>query len=263
MDIKASTQKIVMISGLGEYPIMVYNYLIGNGLEIERLIIEEPISTKKFLERRLKTIGVFTVMGQLLNRLFIVPLLKKTSSKRVREIMELGLLNTAPPNNNIVSKVPSANSSTCIELLRKINPTVVIIVNTRILNKKTLSSIPGKFINIHAGITPKYRGWHGGYWALVHNDKENCGVTIHLVDEGIDTGGVLYQGIIDPAPDDNYYTYPFVQLLVGLPLMKKAVEDVLHNNMNPKKTGETNNNDVYYHPTIWEYLWNRIVKKVK
>src|SRR5690606_4502730 len=237
--------------------------LIANGLEIERLIIEEPISTKKFIKRRFKTIGVFTVMGQVLNRLFIVPLLRKTSSKRIREIMGLGLLSTTLPNNNIITKVPSANSSICIKLLQKINPTVVVIVNTRILNKKTLSSIPGKFINIHAGITPKYRGWHGGYWALVNKDKDKCGVTIHLVDEGIDTGGVLYQAIIDPTPSDNYYTYPFVQLLAGLPLIKKAVQDVLTNNLRTQKSDGTNDGDVYYHPTIWEYLRNRILKKVK
>lgn len=263
MNAKKPVQKIVMISGFGEYPIMVYNYLIENGLEIERLIIEEPESTRIFLKRRIKKLGVINVLGQVLNRLFIVPLLKITSTKRLQEIMQLGQLNTMPPKNDIISKVPSINSKECIELLQKIDPTVVMIVNTRILNKRTLSSIPGKFINIHAGITPKYRGWHGGYWALANKDKNNCGVTIHLVDEGIDTGGVLYQGIIDPSPNDNYYTYPFVQLLTGLPLIKKAVEDVLTNNLSPHKSEETNDENLYYHPTIWEYLWNRVFKNVK
>ena len=42
---------------------------------------------------------------------------------------------------------------------------------------------------MHAGITPQYRGVHGGYWAVVNNDPEHCGVTIHFVDKGIDTGG--------------------------------------------------------------------------
>lgn len=263
MDVKDNIQKIVMISGPGEYPIMVYNYLIANGLEIERLIVEEPISTTIFLKRRIKKLGIINVLGQILNRVLIVPLLKITSAKRLQEIKELGQLNTTPPKDNIVSKVTSVNSRECIELLQKIDPTIVVIVNTRILNKRTLSSIPGKFINIHAGITPKYRGWHGGYWALVNKDKENCGVTIHLVDEGIDTGGILYQGIIDPTPNDNYYTYPFVQLLTGLPLIKKAVDDALTNNLNPKKSEGTSDNDVYYHPTIWEYLWNRVFKNVK
>jgi hypothetical protein len=263
MDIKSPAKKIVMITGVGEYPVMVYNYLIENGLEINRLIIEEPINPKIFIKRRIKKLGIINVAGQVLNRLFIVPILKINATKRLEEIIKLGQLDTTPPKNGIVSIVPSANSKECIQLLQNTDPAVVVIVNTRILNKRTLSSITGKFINIHAGITPKYRGWHGGYWALVNKDKENCGVTIHLVDEGIDTGGILYQDIIDPAPNDNYYTYPFVQLLTGLPLLKKGVEDVLTNNLNPKKSHQTSDDDVYYHPTIWEYLWNRVFKKVK
>lgn len=263
MDIKKPVQKIVMIAGPGDYPLMVYNYLIENHFKIDRLIIEEPISSRIFLKRRIKKLGVINVLGQILNRLLIVPILKINATKRLQEIKELGRLNATPPKNDNISKVPSINSKECVELLQKIDPTAVMIVNTRILNKYTLSSIPGKFINIHAGITPKYRGWHGGYWALVNKDKENCGVTIHLVDEGIDTGGVLYQDVIDPAPTDNYYTYPFVQLVTGLPLIKKAIEDTLTNNLNPKKTDQTNDKDLYYHPTIWEYVWNRVIKKVK
>lgn len=260
---KETSQKIIMIAGLGEYPVMVYNYLIENGLQIECFIVEEPIKHRVFLKRRIKKLGTVNVLGQVLNRLFIVPLLKISATKRLQEIRELGQLNTTPPKNEILKKVPSVNSKECIELLQKINATVVVIVNTRILDKRTLSSISGKFVNIHAGITPKYRGWHGGYWALVNKDKKNCGVTIHLVDEGIDTGNILYQGIITITPHDNYYTYPFVQLLIGLPLLKKAIEDILNNNLGRHKSDGTSKGSLYYHPTIWEYLWNRIIKKVK
>jgi methionyl-tRNA formyltransferase len=44
---------------------------------------------------------------------------------------------------------------------------------------------------VHAGITPRYRGTHGGYWVLLNNDPGHCGVTIHLVDPGIDTGSIV------------------------------------------------------------------------
>jgi methionyl-tRNA formyltransferase len=46
--------------------------------------------------------------------------------------------------------------------------------------QRKYSSINSKFVNIHVGITPKYRGVHGTYWALVNNDVENSGVTVHL-----------------------------------------------------------------------------------
>lgn len=252
-----------MISGPGEYPIMVYNYLIQHNLHIERLIIETPVNTKNFLIRRIKKIGAFNVLGQVLHRMLIVPFLKIESKKRLQKIKEMGQLNSKMANPDVISKVPSANSDQCLDLLRQLNPSVVVVVNTRILSTRTLSSIPAKFINIHAGITPKYRGWHGGYWALVHNDKTNCGTTIHLVDKGIDTGGILYQKNIDPTDQDNYYTYPFLQLIAGLPILKRAIKDVLNQNIQLKVPDKNNDSNLYYHPTIWQYLINRISKKVK
>ena len=260
---ESSTYKIVLLAGVGEYPIIVYNYLIEKNLKIEHLIIEEPINKWIFLKRRVKNLGALDVLGQILNRVFIVTLLKITSVKRLQEIKDIGGLNITPIKNNIISRVPSANSNECLNILKRINPDVVVVVNTRILSKKTLKSIAGKFINIHAGITPKYRGWHGGYWALVNNDTENCGITIHLVDEGIDTGGVLYQDLIKITKKDNYYTYPFLQRVKGLPILKKAIDDVLNQEIKVQKSSKKGISKLYYHPTIWEYIANRINKKVK
>ena len=52
-----------------------------------------------------------------------------------------------------------------------------------------LEAVPAVFLNTLAGITPSYRGVHGAYWALVQRQPDACGVTVHLVDAGIDTGG--------------------------------------------------------------------------
>ena len=49
----------------------------------------------------------------------------------------------------------------------------MILNGTRIVSKKVISSIGCLFINTHCGITPKYRGVHGGYWAIYNNDLNN------------------------------------------------------------------------------------------
>ena len=66
-----------------------------------------------------------------------------------------------------------------------------------------------------AGITPLYRGVHGAYWALAEGRRDLCGVTVHRVDAGIDTGEVLAQVLIDPTPQDNFVTYPWLQVAEG------------------------------------------------
>lgn len=256
-----TSRKIVMVTGQGEYPLMVYNYL-SNYFNIKNFIVENPVKRKLFIKRRAKQLGWIKAISQILMRVFIVPFLQISSKNRIQKIKETGNLKNTPVNPNININISSVNSEDCIKILKEINPDVVIVVNTRIISEKVLNAVKAKFINIHAGITPKYRGFHGGYWALVNNDKENCGVTIHLVDKGIDTGAILYQDTIEITNKDNYYTYTFLQLVKGLPLLQKAVTDVLDNNIQPI-IPESSSNNLYYHPTLWQYLSNRIIKKVK
>ena len=90
------TNKIVLLAGVGEYPIMVYNYLIEKDLKIERLVIEDPINKWIFLKRRVNHLGALNVMGQILNRVFIVTF-KATSARRLQEIKDIGGLNSTPP----------------------------------------------------------------------------------------------------------------------------------------------------------------------
>lgn len=61
------------------------------------------------------------------------------------------------------------------------------------------------FINFHYGLLPQCRGPHPILWHLLNNDAE-CGVTVHKVDEGIDTGGIIMQEKLTIAPGDTYGT---------------------------------------------------------
>ena len=130
-------------------------------------------------------------------------------------------------------RVESANSPGTIELLRELQPDVVVVAGTRILSKALLISVPATFINWHAGITPLYRGVHGGYWSLVEERADECGVTVHLVDAGIDTGGGLAQARIRPTLRDNFVTYPYLQLGAALPLLASAVRDAIGRSVVP------------------------------
>jgi methionyl-tRNA formyltransferase len=136
-----------------------------------------------------------------------------------------------------------------------------VVHGTRIISKKVLQSVNVPFINIHAGITPRYRGSHGAYWALANNDKENCGVTVHLVDAGIDTGNILFQENIPITAKDNFATYGYLQLAVGLKLLQKALNELFEGKMEVKKNDL--DSALWHHPTLWGYLCKRISKAVK
>ena len=125
-----------------------------------------------------------------------------------------------------------------------------MVSQTRILSRKILECIPAAFINIHTGITPQYRGLHGAYWALVNNDAANCGVTIHMVDAGVDTGPIVAQARISPSASDSYFTYHWLQLATALPLLMHTVQAALAGRLvtNGPKQGVSSRQ--YYHH-VW------------
>ena len=138
---------------------------------------------------------------------------------------------------------------------------MVVVNGTRIIKKEIIETIDAPFVNTHVGITPKYRGVHGGYWALTENDIEHCGVTVHLIDTGIDTGGILYQDVIEITDKDTFNTYPYLQTVAAIPLMKKAVNDIANKTYKTRKTDLPSR--LWSHPTIMEYLKYRILHSVK
>ena len=87
-----------------------------------------------------------------------------------------------------------------------------------------LASAGCPVLNMHAGITPRYRGVHGGYWALAEHHPEWVGTTVHLVDPGIDTGGILAQTTFEVSGEDTIATYPDLHLVHGLPLLGAQTE---------------------------------------
>ncbi|HSN09178.1 MAG TPA: formyl transferase [Hanamia sp.] len=255
-----SKHRLILLARQGLSTSVLYNSL-KDEFDIEAIILEKPVSMKEFLKKRIKTLGIWKVVGQILFQLLVAKFLNLASSKRKKEILEkYGLKDTPLPAEKVIG-VPSVNSAECISLLQKIKPELVIVNGTRIISKEILKAVPVKFVNIHAGITPKYRNVHGGYWAIVNNDIENCGVTVHLVDEGIDTGNIIYQQKITITPKDNFATYPVLQLAEGIIYLKKAIKDIFNNSMALKQNNLESK--LWYHPTIWQYIYYRLVHNKK
>lgn len=252
--------RLVILAGKGISTNILYNSL-KDEYDIEAIIIERPVSRRQLLGKRIKKLGIGKVIGQILFQISIVPILNLTSRKRMKQILDKYDLQNAPLPGKKVIEVSSVNSKECISQIKKIDPEVIIVNGTRIISGEVLNSTTVKFINIHAGITPRYRNVHGGYWAIVNNDYENCGVTVHLVDKGIDTGKIIFQHKIPVTSKDNFVTYPLLQIAEGIVWLKKALIDIFKEELKFK----TNNleSKLWYHPTIWEYVYNRVIRMKK
>lgn len=240
---------------------MVYHRLASR-FDVKRAIIEDPVPKTAILRGRMRKYGLFTAIGQILFRGAAVPMLTRAGRTRVMEIAKQFALNDSPIPFDGMTEVPSVNHPDTRELLRRLDPDLVVVNGTRIIASELLNSVSAPFVNMHAGITPAYRGVHGAYWALVRNDAGRCGVTVHLVDEGIDTGTILRQAVIEPTDKDNFCTYPYLQLAVGLPLLEQSVVELYSGAVDTAPSGE-GPSELHTHPTLWEYLYYRVSKGVK
>ena len=76
----------------------------------------------------------------------------------------------------------------------------------RLLSKNFVKSLPSKFIvNVHPSLLPKYKGMNAIKQAL-DDSAQYTGVTIHYVDEGMDSGSIIKQNIIKINENDTEET---------------------------------------------------------
>ena len=73
---------------------------------------------------------------------------------------------------------------------------VVLAGYMRILSPRVVARYRGRILNIHPADTAKHQGLHGYEWAF-ENRLPATKITVHLVDEGLDTGAVLAQREVD------------------------------------------------------------------
>jgi hypothetical protein len=245
-----TSERVVLLTSDGESGRIAASWLAAAFPDLT-VIVEQPISRLVLLKRRLRRLGAIQVAGQLAFMAF-QRFQQWTARKRIAELICIHQFKTDWPRLHAILRVISVNSPECIAHLRTYDPHVVLVVGTRLIDSAVFTVIGVPFINYHSGITPKYRGVHGGYWAIAENDPGNFGVTIHLVDAGIDTGAVLYQVRLIPTVRDNFSTYPYLQIAAALPLLERAARDAIVGMLRPQRVDLPSR--LYSHPTLSFYL---------
>jgi len=95
----------------------------------------------------------------------------------------------------------------------------VVAAYGRILPPQLLTLPPLGCINVHGSLLPRHRGAAPIQWALIKGDQE-VGVTIIQMDETMDTGDILVQRALTPAPDETAGTlFPKIAQLGSQALM--------------------------------------------
>lgn len=111
-----------------------------------------------------------------------------------------------------------------IEIIKNFLPDLIVVCAYGKIFPKELLEIP-KFgcWNIHASLLPKYRGAAPINWAILEGEKET-GITIMLMDEGLDTGPILLQKKIEISEEDTAITLSQKLAQLGKIAILEAIE---------------------------------------
>lgn len=90
------------------------------------------------------------------------------------------------------------------DLLRDRGIDVIVTAGyMRLLGRAVLDAYGGRWLNVHPSLLPAFPGMHGVADALAYGAKVT-GVTVILVDEGVDTGPIVMQEALEVRDDDEW-----------------------------------------------------------
>lgn len=102
----------------------------------------------------------------------------------------------------IVHAAGNLNGAHAAQVLRECGADLGVVLGTRILKSGTFSVPRMGCINLHKGKVPEYRGMPPGFWEL-YDGAASAGVTVHFVNQGLDTGDIVATGEVSILKTDT------------------------------------------------------------
>ncbi len=108
---------------------------------------------------------------------------------------------------------------------------------------KTENFLSKNLFNIHFSLLPNYKGMHTTAWPIIRGENYT-GVTLHKIDNGIDTGDIITQRKFKILINDNAEKVFLNYIKYGIILFKKNIKSLISNNYAFKKQNKINSS--YY-----------------
>lgn len=199
-----------------------------------RMTLGKDKSKAAYLFSLLLIMGLFSFLSNSL--ITILHKIRINLSKKLPFISSPLVIDYAREKNIKTFEVENPNSKKSLNILKELNPDIIINQSQSII-KKDLLQIPNfGVINRHNALLPKNRGRLTPFWVLYKGESET-GVSIHFVEEGIDSGDIIVQEKYDIDKKDtfsslvakNYEIAPRA-MLKALDKLEKGEKDYIPNN---------------------------------
>lgn len=127
------------------------------------------------------------------------------------------------PREDLLRVVPGHNGADCLALLHEIRPDVIAVYGTGVIKPPVIELAGKAILNMHTGLSPFYRGSDTIFWPLHNEEPELVGVTVHVLDPGIDSGAIIATGKPPIEADDDEDSLFCKAVILGSGLYAEAV----------------------------------------
>ncbi len=169
------------------------------------------------------------------------------------------ILEYAKSQNIPTWEIKTPNSKKFLSALKEIQPDIIINQSQSIIKKDLLELPKIGVLNRHNALLPKNRGRLTPFWVLYKQEKET-GVSIHFVEEGIDSGDIVVQKKYPVTRKDNFNSLVKKNYQIAPEAMIEAIDILEKGNV---KYIANNDSQATYNtvPTLkeaWQYRKRRI-----
>ena len=130
------------------------------------------------------------------------------------------------PMNVPIFRTHDVNSTDTQNVLRELSPEVLCVYGTYIVREQTLSIAPIS-LNLHTGISPRYRGADCYFWPLYNAEPDWVGATVHRCTSEVDGGEIYETAMASLEAEDGLGAIFGRSVVAGTEIYKRTVERLL------------------------------------
>jgi len=169
---------------------------------------------------------------------------------RPNPLKELALeksISMLQPSGNIPNRL---KNPVVVSMVKDLKPDLFVLAFVNdIMPYEVIKSATLGGVNYHPSLLPKYRGGSAINWAVIKGEKET-GVTVHFINQRVDTGDIILQEKVTIESEDNVGSLYFNKLYpLGVKLISQAVKLIREGNAIPTAQDE---NQASFQPMITE-----------
>ena len=230
-------------------------------IEVVGVVKAQPLSLSRLGRRRvdryLRQVGWRFAWLLFFQRIvqglgFALSLVLPVSGKRLLPAWKIACMHNIP-----VFETRDINATASIEFLRACRPHCLVSAYfSQILKSDVLQVAPLGVLNIHPGWLPSYRGAMAYFWVL-HNGSDRGGVTVHWIDEGIDSGEILERRAFPLPPYATQETVLRLTAVIGTRLLRRVIRRLQAGQPVPAVTTAPVEDEGAYYPMPGEREYSR------